>query len=177
MDKFCDAGDERAHIEDDLRAGELNVNILPQLRQRCHCDGIGFGTIIDIRPVEEAIRTPENTKIRVCFDAGVTRWVSLKNVELIDPPLTYEQMKAILQANGLRLVQFRSRERDCDAFDIVAVDSEGVIKGHLGLMDVESFIYQRGLTLHADTSSEDRLEYQAQAHLEAVARHRDDPMF
>lgn len=29
----------------------------------------------------------------------------------------------------------------------------------------------------SDESSEDRLERQAQAHLEAAARHRDDPMF
>jgi hypothetical protein len=56
----------------------------------------------------------------------------MKNIDA----LTYEQMAAILQDNGMHLVQFRARTQDCDVFDIVEETSGGVVKGHLGLMDV-----------------------------------------
>jgi hypothetical protein len=46
----------------------------PYLGQRCHVNGVGFGTIVDLQP----------GYLRVEIDAGVARWYRLdKQVELL----------------------------------------------------------------------------------------------
>jgi hypothetical protein len=52
----------------------------PQINQRCHFTGIGFGTIRKI------VERNGVTELQIRFDAGVTRWKKLDEVELIDLP-------------------------------------------------------------------------------------------
>jgi hypothetical protein len=57
---------------------------LPQLGQQCHFPGLGFGTILEIKEVEQVgLRTKVTTKLKISFDAGVIRWKSLREVELL----------------------------------------------------------------------------------------------
>jgi len=62
----------------------------PQVGQRFHADGIGFGTIREIKEVEqEGLRTKVTTRLKVRFDAGKTCWKNLSEVELIKPDVRY----------------------------------------------------------------------------------------
>jgi hypothetical protein len=58
----------------DLRDRVAALEQHPYLGQRCHVNGVGFGTIVDLKP----------GKIRAEMDAGVAGWYPLdKNVELL----------------------------------------------------------------------------------------------
>jgi hypothetical protein len=57
-----------------LRNRIASLEQRPYLGQRCHVNGVGFGTIVDLKPGE----------IRAEMDAGVARWYPLDtNVELL----------------------------------------------------------------------------------------------
>lgn len=61
--------------------GELSQ---PQVGQRCHVTGIGFGTIRKIEEREqEGLRTRVTTYLKIEFDAKITRWKPLSEVELL----------------------------------------------------------------------------------------------
>lgn len=58
-----------------------------QAGQRCHCEGIGFGSILQVKEIEkEGLRSKITTHLKIRFDAGVTRWRRLSEVELVNIP-------------------------------------------------------------------------------------------
>ena len=55
----------------------------PYLGQRCHIEGVGFGTIIKIERKRSA-GGDTRMYIRVELDAGGSSWYELPDVELLD---------------------------------------------------------------------------------------------
>jgi hypothetical protein len=52
----------------------------PYLGQRCHVEGKGFGTIVDIGDT----LGKEHLAVRVELDAGVSHWYSIDTIELLE---------------------------------------------------------------------------------------------
>jgi hypothetical protein len=64
----------------------------PRVGQRCSCGGIGFGTIREIR--QRQVEGPDicvSTTLKIEFDARITRWKPLAEVELLDMPAQQEE--------------------------------------------------------------------------------------
>lgn len=55
----------------------------PYLGQRCHVEGVGFGTIVKIEE-KPSVSGDTLTSIRVELDAGGSSWYELADVELLE---------------------------------------------------------------------------------------------
>jgi hypothetical protein len=132
MNEMFRAGDELAHIVDDLRNGAL---LMDQWFDEC---------LIAISQMKNS-----------------------QKYQVVELPPRAIQVRTVKRNLGTVSQAERYIERNYGHMETIIVQPE----------ELPEEIERRRLVKAQDESDEDRLERQAQAHLETAALHRDDPLF